>query len=513
MKRSIIFVHRWLGVIVSLLFAIWFASAIGMMYWDFPTVTAADRLAHASALDASQVQLPPQAAYSTVASNGSDSTDTRIVLNTFNGRPVYRIRTGRREVVIYADTGQLRAEVSPEAMRQLASAWTNQSPAAARVEQLRDVDQWTIQGQFRTLQPLWKYSWPDGGQVYVSEATGDVVQYTTSRSRLQAYLGPIPHWLYFTPLRKHAPQWSALVICSSAAGTFAALLGIIVGTWSYSPSKRYRRAGIPTSVPYSGYKRWHMVLGLMFGVGAVTWAFSGMLSMEPFPSPVGDGAVSSRRIAQALRGEFRLTAFEPKHPADAIRQLGGASVKELELTAFAGKAAYLARLSSGDTRIVPIGGEPLVEFDREQTIDLLQLAASSSGGADVHVVTEYDRYYLDRRGRRPLPVIIAQFHDSKRTRYYIDPKTARIVGTYSGDWMNRWLYHGLHSLDFPWLYKHRPLWDIIVITFMLGGTALAVTSVMLAWRVLGRKLRVPANPSSLITDPESLVTQDESADC
>jgi hypothetical protein len=184
MKRSIIFVHRWLGVIVSLLFAIWFASAIGMMYWDFPTVTAADRLAHASALDASQVQLPPQAAYSTVASNGSDSTDTRIVLNTFNGRPVYRIRTGRREVVIYADTGQLRAEVSPEAMRQLASAWTNQSPAAARVEQLRDVDQWTIQGQFRTLQPLWKYSWPDGGQVYVSEATADVVQYTTSRSRL-----------------------------------------------------------------------------------------------------------------------------------------------------------------------------------------------------------------------------------------------------------------------------------------------------------------------------------------
>ena len=54
--------------------------------------------------------------------------------------------------------------------------------------------------------------------------------------------------------------------------------------------------------------------------------------------------------------------------------------------------------------------------------------------------------------------------------------------------MSRWLYHGLHSLDFPWLYNYRPLWDIVVITFMIGGTALCVTSLTLAWRVLGRKL-------------------------
>ena len=503
LKRSIIFVHRWLGVLVSLLFVIWFGSAIGMMYCDFPTVTAADRLAHASALDASQVQLSPHAAYSKVASIGSDSTDTHIVLNTFNGRPVYRIRSGRREGVVYADNGQLRADVSPEAMRQLASAWTNQSPAAARVEQLRDVDQWTVQGPFRNVRPLWKYSWPDGQQVYVSLATGEVVQYTTSRSRLQAYLGPIPHWLYFTPVRKHTAQWSTFVISSSALGTFAALLGLVVGLWSYSPSKRYRRAGIPARVPYGGYKRWHMVLGLMFGIGAVTWAFSGMLSMEPFPSPAAR-ELSRRQVAQALQGEFHLTAFEPKHPADAIRQLGHASVKELELTTFAGKAAYLARLSSGDTRIVPVNGEPLVEFDRQQIINVLQLAASSSGGGDFHIVSEYDRYYVDRRGRRPLPVILAQFHDARRTRYYVDPKTARIVGTYSGDWMARWLYHGLHSLDFPWLYKHRPLWDAIVITFMLGGLALSVTSVILGSRVLSRKL---ANRSSLIADRESLIVE------
>jgi hypothetical protein len=64
------------------------------------------------------------------------------------------------------------------------------------------------------------------------------------------------------------------------------------------------------------------------------------------------------------------------------------------------------------------------------------------------------------------------------------------VGTYnSRAWVNRWLYSALHSLDFPFLYNYRPLWDIVVIAFMLGGTGLCVTSLVLAWRTLGRKLR------------------------
>jgi len=509
LKRSLIFVHRWLGVLVSLLFVVWFASAIGMMYWDFPSVTSADRLAHASALDASTVRLSPQEAYARV--RAAVSPDTHVFLNTFNGRSVYRIRTGRRETIVYADTGELRADINPDTMRQVAAAWTNQPSATARVEPVPNVDQWTVQGQFRNFQPLWKYSWPNGQEVYVSQATGEVVQYTTSQSRLRAYLGPIPHWLYFTPLRQHAPQWSAFVIWTSAIATIAALLGIAIGVWSYSPSQRYRRAGTPTRIPYRGYKRWHMVFGLIFGLGAATWAFSGMLSMDPFPTrtgPSADAGLASRRIAQALRGKFELAAFARKPPANALRELDGEAVKELELTTFTGAPAYLARLSNGDTRIVPVDGEPLVEFDRKHLIDVVQAAVSPSGGADIRVLTDYDSYYLDRRGQRPLPVILAQLHDAARTRCYIDPKTARIVGTYtSGDWMDRWLYHGLHSLDFPWLYKHRPLWDIVVLTFMLGGTALSVTSVILGWRVLARKLRATANPSSLVTDPESLIHQ------
>src|SRR6185295_10495015 len=137
---------------------------------------------------------------------------------------------------------------------------------------------------------------------------------------------PIPHWIYFTPLRKHQPVWSQFVIWTSGVGTFAAILGIVIGVWMYSPSKRYRYAGVPTSIPYRGQKRWHMLFGLIFGLGAATWAFSGMLSMDPFPMPqagdltdaqTGEGGGSMTR---ALRGRLRLADFARRGPREALAQ-------------------------------------------------------------------------------------------------------------------------------------------------------------------------------------------------
>jgi hypothetical protein len=503
LKRILIFVHRWLGVALCLIFLLWFPSGIGMMYWDYPSISPNDRLERSPALDPSKIVLSPAEAAATL---GGIQPPGQVHLGTFDGRPAYRFRSGRDgETIVYADTGEQQIDVSKEMMERIVSAWTGQPASAAQVELIEEVDQWTLQSRLRDLRPLWKYSWPNGNQVYISEATGEVVQYTTTASRLGAYVGAIPHWLYFTPLRKHGPQWSQVVIWSSGIGTVSAILGIVIGVWMYSPSKRYRYAGAPTSIPYRGQKRWHMVFGLIFGLGAATWAFSGMLSMDPFPmqrtgGPAGGGG---RRgggpgIPQALRGRGgQIAAFAGKHPREALAQLPNLGVKELELTSFAGDPVYMATVAGDDTRIIPVNGEPQTTFDRQRIIDIVTKAAQSSGGADVSVLDQYDRYYLDRRRKRPLPVILAQLHDAEHTRYYIDPKTARVVGNYSSsNWMSRWLYHGLHSLDFPWLYNYRPLWDIVVITFMAGGTALCVTSLVLAWRVLGRKLAGLSAPTT-----------------
>ena len=55
--------------------------------------------------------------------------------------------------------------------------------------------------------------------------------------------------------------------------------------------------------------------------------------------------------------------------------------------------------------------------------------------------------------------------------------------------LNRWLYHGFHSWDFPFLYHRRPLWDIVVIVLSIGGLMSAVTTLVPGWRWLRRHRR------------------------
>lgn len=50
-------------------------------------------------------------------------------------------------------------------------------------------------------------------------------------------------------------------------------------------------------------------------------------------------------------------------------------------------------------------------------------------------------------------------------------------------------------MDFPWLYKHRPAWDLLMLALLTGCISLSVTSLILAWKVLGRKLARKASAS------------------
>jgi hypothetical protein len=503
-KRSLIFVHRWLGVALSILFMLWFCSGIVMMYWSFPDISRGDRLKRAPVLNPAQIKLTPEKAW---ASLHRDTRPVSARLTSFDGRPVYRFsaggdggRSGRSEAeqaMVFADDGSTPGKADDAIIDRAAAAWAGRPLATVKKENVEEVDQWTVSGQLRNLRPLLRYSFADGQQVYVSGRDAEVVQYTTNRSRFWAYLGAIPHWLYFTPLRKNQPGWFQFVVWTSGIGTIAAILGIVVAIWMFSPSKKYSHAGAPTSIPYAGWKRWHAIIGLIFGIITATWAFSGLLSMGPFDfldrltgNTRGRGA-REFNIAGALRGAepFDLAAFSQKSPHDALMSVAaGFQCRELEFTMFAGEPVYMATDGTGVTRIIPLNGDPRQEFDREKIMDIVRKTAGENL-AELRVIEEYDAYYLDRRRERPLPVIYARVKDDNQSRFYIDPKTGQVAGSYSSrNWINRWLYHGLHSLDLPWLYKYRPLWDIVVITLMLGGTTVCLTSLVLAWRVLQRKV-------------------------
>ena len=236
--RYSILIHRWMGVGFCVLFVVWFISGIVMMYWGYPGVSAAERLARAAPLDASRIQISPEEAYARLELDGSPD---RVRINLLDGRPVYRFHYGLDQLVAYADTGEPifgSGEIEGEQALRIAAAWTGQPASAAELRGvLEEADQWTLSG-FAALRPLYKYRWPDGEEAYVSQVTGEVVQHSTRESRIWAYFGAIPHWLYFTPLRKNQPLWYDIVVWSSGIGTVMTIFGIVVGIWLYSPSRR-----------------------------------------------------------------------------------------------------------------------------------------------------------------------------------------------------------------------------------------------------------------------------------
>lgn len=500
-----------MGVAFCLLFTWWFVSGFFMLYCGFPVVWDADRLHHAPPLDLSRARLSPEQAYKAI---GLDIPPDQVRLAMFDGRPAYEFGSSSEQTIVYADDGTIQDGYPAALNLRTAAAWAGQPADKAHLEELSEPDQWTIGGEFAGERPIPKYSFPDGQDVYVSRNSGQVLQYTTTASRIEGYLGPVAHWLYFRPLRKNVKLWSRIVIWSSGIGTIMALSGLLVGVLVYSPSKRYRLNGQPTGIPYSGAKRLHTIFGLFFGIVTCTWAFSGMLSMEPFPaySFARSQDPAEGRIARALRSpEIDLAAFSDKTPATALAAApSNLSVKQLEFVSFGGDPVYIAHgfingHNAPATWIIPIHGAPQEMFASEHVIDAIKKGLAKSGAesiADVRTVSRYEAYYSDHtgnlHGQRPLPALFVRLSLQGNTGrgntgqgeagFYIDPRTASIVGHRSTQgWFNRWLYHGLHSLDFPWLYNQRPLWDIVILLLLAGGTALCVTSAIIGWNMLQRK--------------------------
>lgn len=104
------------------------------------------------------------------------------------------------------------------------------------------------------------------------------------------------------------------------------------------------------------------------------------------------------------------------------------------------------------------------------------------------LLKEYDNYYYSRHNDKELPVL--RVYTVNDIAYYINPKTAQVVykcGTKNR--IQRWIYHGLHSLDFSFLAWNRPLWDIVLIILLLGGTILSFSAVGLGVKFVKRKNR------------------------
>ena len=461
-------IHRWLGIAGGLLFIAWFASGILMIYVRMPDVDANDRRAVRAPLDYSSARVAPGEAIGRLPDRPAE-----VRLAMLDGRPVYRASSGGRIATVFADTGEPLASLTAEQAVAAASTFLRRPAATLHWDaRLTDPDQWTL--QIRALLPAHRIVAGDRDDtiVYVSERTGEVEMKTTARARRWAYAGPVLHWLYFTPLRRHTALWGQTIIWLSLAGCVMCVSGL---AWGITVARRS---------PYAGMMRWHHYAGLIFGATTCTWIFSGLLSMDPWDWHPPTAPTLAQRDAVA-GGPLRLHLVTLETMRSAVAALASPTLKEVEVVQLQHQIFLAAR-----DRLVPVlapGAPALVEFDERRLTAAARAALPGVAIAEATRLSAYDAYYHDRDNTLPLPVLRVSFADPQRTSLYLDPRRGAIVHKEERlSRVNRWLYRGLHSLDLPFLYARRPLWDVMMIALSLGGLASAITSILPAWRRLRR---------------------------
>jgi hypothetical protein len=318
-----------------------------------------------------------------------------------------------------------------------------------------------------------------------------VVVHTTRGSRALAWAAAIPHWLYFTPLRVNDPLWRQVVLWTSGIGVVLAFVGIILGIIQFSPARPAIKRHIRSRIPYAGWMRWHYITGVVFGVFTLTWVFSGLLSMEPWDWVHRGG--SGAELRQALTGgPLDLAQFPPIDLTAWNQVVPSHAAKEVELLRIQGNPYYAVR--GVDPRPLLLAANPLraqpESFSIESLMDRVQHAHPDGPVAEFQLLSDYDAYYYARNGRASLPVLRVKFDDPDRTWVYIDPRMSRLVAQFTRqERVERWLYHGFHSLDFGFWYYDRPLWDVGVIALSMGGAASSAIGLFVGYRRLARRMK------------------------
>ncbi|MEQ8953675.1 MAG: PepSY domain-containing protein, partial [Gammaproteobacteria bacterium] len=305
---------------------------------------------------------------------------------------------------------------------------------------------------------------------------------SNGRERFWNWLGSTVHWIYPVQLRQHRQLWIDVIVYLSLIGLVSIVTGTIIGIMRLRFRNPYRGKDIS---PYKGMMKWHHVLGLFTVLFVFTFTFSGLMSMGPWG--IFDSATSAQPQIMRYTGQdyLRLTSLP------SVDQIPGATngnvIKEVSWH-YVNSEPYLL--------VTRVGGEQSVQFADSKGNDAMHLLGHIMESIprllpearllEIDMLREYDDYYYARHNTyRPLPVYRARFDDPESTWYHIDIDTGEPVSRVTdASRLERWLFNGLHSLDFQWLWRQRPLWDITVIVLSLLGLGFSATGVVVGWRYL-----------------------------
>jgi uncharacterized iron-regulated membrane protein len=466
--HAVVILHRYLGIAVGLLMLIWCLSGIVMMYVGFPQPLGAERL----------LSLPNINWQACCHVADGALPDGQLMagaeIETLRGVPVLRLPRppAPDQTINLADGRGVSTLELGEAQEVALAAMTQPTGVAPPIAAAEEIwrDQWILY-RFDREQPVYRFTFADaeGAVLYVSGQSGKVLLRTTTWQRFWNWFGTIPHMIYFEDLRTNRWLWMQTVIWTSIIGSFLTLFGLYLGIAQWRRGKNGRLS------PYRGMFYWHHITGLVFGIVALAFVASGLVSMNPW------GFLESRGVASE---RARLEGSAPRWTAvrasiDAL-QAHAVNAVHLSLSRFGGDLYWLATQADGTVTRLDAAGNPAPLSEAELTAAATRLAGTI-GIAEQRLIGEPDTYFLGSGGR--LPVYRIVLNDAESMRYYLDPTTGALLTRLDANrrW-RRWLFNAIHRLDFAAWVRVRPAWDMILIALMLGGSAVSATGVYLAVR-------------------------------
>lgn len=467
--------HRWAGVVLSVLFLVWFLSGAVLHYVGFPELSSADRLAHEQPISLHRVLVTPAAALSLAHGDA-------LRLVSVAGRPVYIVsRLHGTPVAVAADTGGVFPLLSANLATDIAERF-ERAPATT-VSGPIDYDQWVVPQNYDAYRPFYRVRMGDaaGTELYVSARTGEVVQETTARQRVWNWCGAVVHWMYFTPLRKSEARWDQTVWWISLGALISAVVGVWLGFVRLAANKSAKRPGLS---PFRKWMRWHHVIGLFASVVVLGWIFSGWLSMDEgriFPE-----GRPTRAQVDRLRG-LRLT--------DAVR---GVTLATLDAATPAVQISFDAFAGRPFIDVQPPGGvkPQVVWLDTGVDADGFSDAALRAGLARIwpgRVGAPLADDSLDEMYHQAesLPDSAVGFSLSgpSSSRVYVDRYSGQLLAVVGpGRRTYDWVYYALHTLKFPGLVNRPTLRTLVEMMLLALGIALSTTGVVLSVKRIKRSL-------------------------
>lgn len=494
---AILAVHRLLGTLLCVVFLMWFLTGFVMMYHRFPRVYESDRVEHLESLGGSD-SLPALEAL--LAQTGGARVRS-LRMERYLGQTYFNIQTRDSLYVLPADSGlKLRniAEGEPY-LQSVVRTWC-QAPIA-RVDTLTALEQWIPFGSMKADLPIYKYYFDDAEQhqLYQSSQTGRVIQFTTHSERVWAWLGAIPHWVYFTWLRQDAELWTQVVIWLSGAGCIMVISGLWVGLVRWRQRRKQQKTGI---TPYKKkWYRWHHVLGLVFGLFALTFVFSGMMSMMDIPA-----WISHSHLKGSPTRFMRAQAPQPSAYELDYRQVVQAYPEALllEWSNFREHPYYVVTTADDTYYIDAKVNQPLpLNLTEEEMVGAVRefyrtdsTTMNQEVALKVELLDHFETHYRARSviaTEKLLPVWKVTADDTDHSVFYLNSQDASVRYVDTTSRLHYWAYTALHRMRIGYLNANTTLRKTVLWVLLIGGTAISASGIVLGVNWLRRLFRRKKN--------------------